>query len=198
MKRRRRSRQIVRRLAFAAASGGAVAIGAFSIGAMAVGAGAIGVLTIGRLAARKVRIDDVRINRLQVAELSVADRPAGIIPYLCVIDAKKALEFYSEAFGLSVIGEPRIFDGKIGHAELGSGTFRMFIADEFPNFGVRSPLWVGSCTATMVLPVPDVDAAVDRARRAGATVTQEPVDEPYGRTAKLQDPSGHRWILNSR
>jgi predicted enzyme related to lactoylglutathione lyase len=38
--------------------------------------------------------------------------------------------------------------------------------------------------------VADADAAVDTARRLGATVLMEPMDSPYGRLATLADPQG--------
>ena len=125
---------------------------------------------------------------------------AGIsaaIPYLCVKDAASALAFYERAFGAVVTREPVMFEGKIGHAELRLDNVQLFVADEFPEFGVRSPASVGACTATIVLIVSDVRGLTERAREAGATVTQEPKDEPYGQTAKLQDPFGQRWIVNS-
>ena len=119
------------------------------------------------------------------------------IPYLCVRGAADALKFYTDAFGAVVEGSPAIFDGKIGHAALRIGDCKIFLADEAPSYGVQSPLTLGACTATVVLQVHDVDAIVERAGRAGATVTQQPVTEPYGRTAKLLDPYGQRWIVQS-
>jgi predicted enzyme related to lactoylglutathione lyase len=43
--------------------------------------------------------------------------------------------------------------------------------------------------------VDDVDASIARARRGGASVEREPADQPYGRSAVIVDPFGHRWIL---
>lgn len=119
------------------------------------------------------------------------------VPYLCVKDAAKALEFYREAFGAEVLGEPVIFEGKIGHAAIRVGECTLFLADEFPAYGVQSPRTLGACTATIVLTVNDVDAFVERVRTAGATIAMEPSDEPYGRTARFFDPFGQRWIVNA-
>jgi PhnB protein len=119
------------------------------------------------------------------------------VPYLCVKDAEKALEFYSKAFGAEIVGQPIAFQGKIGHAVLNIGACTVFLADEFADYGVQSPLTLGACTATVVLTVEDVDAFIERVRTAGATVAMEPKDEPYGRTARFVDPFGQRWIVNA-
>jgi uncharacterized glyoxalase superfamily protein PhnB len=119
------------------------------------------------------------------------------VSYLCVKDAAKALAFYSEAFDARILGEPAMFEGKIGHAAMRVGECVLFLADEFPEYGVQSPQTLGACTATVVLTVDDVDAFVERVRAAGATIAMEPKDEPYGRTARLFDPFGQRWIVTA-
>lgn len=120
----------------------------------------------------------------------------NITPYLCVRGAEEALQFYRDAFGAEVVGTPVPYEGKIGHAVMQLGGCRFFLADEFQDHGVQSPLALGACTCTMVLSVEDVDGFVRRAAEAGATVLHEPFDEPYGRTAKIVDPFGQRWIIN--
>jgi uncharacterized glyoxalase superfamily protein PhnB len=118
-------------------------------------------------------------------------------PYLCVRGADAALEYYTNAFGAEVVGQPIPFEGKIGHAVLSIGACTVFLADEFPDYGVQSPQTLGACTATVVLTVDDVDAFVERVRGSGATITLEPADQPYGRTARFLDPFGQRWIVTS-
>lgn len=119
------------------------------------------------------------------------------IPYLCVRGAAEALKFYEHAFGAEIAGTPIAYEGKIGHPVLRAGECTFFLADEFARHGVQSPATLGACTCTIVLTVDDVDAFIERAREAGATVTREPVDESYGRTAKLADPFGQQWIINA-
>lgn len=118
-------------------------------------------------------------------------------PYLCVRGAEEALAFYREAFGAELIGEPMMYEGRVGHAVFRLGEFDFYIADESPANGVQSPLTLGACTCSMVLTVNDVDAFVKHARDRGATVMQEPIEQPYGRTAKLTDPFGQRWIVTN-
>jgi predicted enzyme related to lactoylglutathione lyase len=60
---------------------------------------------------------------------------------------------------------------------------------------VRAPDSPATFSHTLHLEVHDVDATTERARRAGASVEREPVDQPYGRGSVIVDPFGHRWIL---
>ncbi len=47
--------------------------------------------------------------------------------------------------------------------------------------------------------VPDVDAAVQRAVSAGATIVRPAHNEFYGdRTATIADPFGYQWSLSTR
>ena len=119
-----------------------------------------------------------------------------MIPYLCVDGAKAALQFYADAFGAQIDGTPYEDGGRIGHAAMRIGDALFFLADEFPQIGLRSPKSLGASSASVVIEVSDVDAFMRRAGDAGANVTQAPKDKPYGRTAKLEDPFGQRWIVN--
>ena len=48
--------------------------------------------------------------------------------------------------------------------------------------------------AGIVVHVTDVDEHFARARDAGATISYEPTDQPYGqREYEACDPEGHRW-----
>lgn len=49
----------------------------------------------------------------------------------------------------------------------------------------------------VLLRVEDVDAMVERAVAAGATVVSEPTSYEYGeRQATIHDPAGHRWTIS--
>lgn len=119
-----------------------------------------------------------------------------VCPALTVIDAAAAMDFYRRAFGaeeLYRLVDPK--SGKIGHAELRIQGGLIFLADEYPDHA-PSPQTLGGSTSNICLMVSDVDAAVDRARGAGATVERPPEDYFYGhRCANLVDPFGHRWML---
>ena len=120
-----------------------------------------------------------------------------LIPYIVCRDAPAAIDFYVAAFG--AVEDFRMTEpgsGKLGHAELGIGGARLMLADEWPDFGALSPDSIGGTAVTLYLQVEDVDAVVAQAEQAGAMVLRVPADQSFGeRTATVQDPFGHRWML---
>jgi PhnB protein len=127
-------------------------------------------------------------------------KPASVpTPYLIVKGGAKAIEFYVKALGATEMFRLADPEGKVGHAELriGSGTF--MLADEHPDVGAVSPPTVGGTPVSIHLYVEDVDATVERAIAAGATVARTARNEFYGdRAAIVHDPFGHRWYLATR
>lgn len=127
--------------------------------------------------------------------------PAGhhaITPHLVVKGAAEAIDFYKRAFGAEELGRMPMADSngqaKIGHAALQIGDSKLFVVDEFPDFGSFGPS--GSSPVTIHLYVTDADAAFARAVEAGATVTMPLADQFWGdRYGKLVDPFGHHWSI---
>lgn len=120
-----------------------------------------------------------------------------VTAYLCAKTAAEALEFYKRAFGAEelyrFVGE----DGRIGHSELRIGETVLYLSDEWPEMGVRSPQSLGGNSVSLVLSVPDADAAFQQAVNAGAKVERPLKDEPYGRSGWVIDPFGHRWSIQT-
>ena len=119
-----------------------------------------------------------------------------MFPYLCVGDAKAAIDYYGKAFGAREkmrLTEP---SGRVGHAELDFGGATLMLADEFPEIGVRSPTSIGGSAVSIHLHVDDADAVVAAAAAAGGTVELAPRDFFYGeRSGVVRDPFGHRWLI---
>ncbi len=121
----------------------------------------------------------------------------GALPYLAVRGAQAAIDFYVTAFGARQLGEPIVMpDGRIGHCELHLGGGVIYLAEEHPELGLMAPP-AGSVSVSLMLPVPDADATLDRARAAGATVERAPANNYGRRGATLIDPFGHRWMLSA-
>ena len=73
------------------------------------------------------------------------------------------------------------------------------LSDEYPEHGIYSPLQFGGTGSCLHLHVDNVDALVERAVAAGATVLMPATYQFYGeRSAKLLDPYGHQWLLGQR
>ena len=124
------------------------------------------------------------------------ERLHSITPYLCVRDATRAIEWYTEVFGATEVTAPIIMDdGRVGHAELQIGDSVIMVADEHDPEGVRSPLRLGGTSVQLMIHVPDSDAVFERAVEAGAHVWR-PVEVQHGaRTGKIRDPFGHNWFI---
>jgi PhnB protein len=123
----------------------------------------------------------------------------ALSPYLIVRGADKAIAFYNTVFGVQEIYRLSEPGGKVGHAELALGESKLMIADEYPDFGALSPVTVGGSPVTLHLYVENVDAVVERATQAGATILRAVKDEFFGdRTATITDPFGHRWQIATR
>lgn len=90
-------------------------------------------------------------------------------------------------------------DGKISHAELQIGDSIVFLSDEMPNLGSKSPQSVGTNTGGLFLYVEDVDRDFKRAVDAGGKSTMPVADMFWGdRYGTFVDPFGHTWSLATR
>lgn len=122
-----------------------------------------------------------------------------IMASVIVSGGAKAIAFYEEAFGAVVTDR---FDGPEGvvmHAELQIGGGLLFLADEFPDMGLRSPQSLGAVTSSFTVYVDDPDAIHARAVAAGATET-EPVTLGFHghRSGSVRCPFGHRWVFSKQ
>ena len=116
--------------------------------------------------------------------------------YLAVDNAVEAIDFYKRAFGAKELARTEAPGGKIGHAELAIGDSRIMLADRFPQSSTKSPKELKGTTFSLFMYSEDVDAAMDKAVEAGATVTMEADDMFWGdRFGSVTDPYGHQWSI---
>jgi len=124
----------------------------------------------------------------------------SLSPYLAIKGAQAAIDFYVRAFGAEVdfiLTDPS--DGRIGHAELLFGTTRVFIADEYPDFGAVGPETLGGSPVKFHLDVANADDFVAHAVRHGATLLRLVKLEFHGdRTGLIADPFGYSWFVAHR
>jgi PhnB protein len=122
----------------------------------------------------------------------------AITPHLVIKGAAEAIDFYKRAFGAEELCRMPFPnpDGttKLGHAELQIGDSKLFLADEFPDYGSVGPS--GNSPVTIHLYVTDADSTFERAVEAGATVSMPMADMFWGdRYGKVIDPFGHHWSI---
>jgi PhnB protein len=126
----------------------------------------------------------------------VAEGYTAVTPYLCVRGAADAIDFYTEMFGAKERMRMPQPDGRIGHAELLIRDAVVMLSDEFTDMGVLSPQSLGGSPVILNVYVDDVDAVVERAVAAGATLDRPVENRFYGdRSGQIVDPWGHRWSI---
>jgi len=114
-----------------------------------------------------------------------------LTPQLNIDGAAEAIEFYKRAFGAEeLMRAPDPTGKKVWHANLRIGDSCFFVNDTQPEMGATassSSLWVYA---------PNVDAAFERATKAGAKTAMPPQDMFWGdRMATVTDKWGIRWNL---
>lgn len=123
----------------------------------------------------------------------------SLTPHLVVHPADQAIAFYERVFGATVLDVTRMGDGgPVGEAALDLGNGCLTLGDPMDAYGIVAPD-PERATYSLALHVPDVDAVVERAVRAGATL-REPVatfvsGDRYG---SVVDPFGVRWTVMTR
>jgi len=126
--------------------------------------------------------------------------PSGytrIAPYLLYEDAAAALDWLADAFGFRERFRHPLEDGRVDHAEMEFEGGLVMLAT--PGGEYRSPRSIGHATVVIHVYVDDVEAHCARARAAGATVTREPTEKPYGTIQyAAEDPEGHVWLFSEQ
>jgi PhnB protein len=118
----------------------------------------------------------------------------SVTPYLVIKGAAKAIDYYKNVFGATVVVRMDGPDGLVGHAELQIGDSRIMLADENPAMGYRSAQSIGASPVSLYVYLPDCDKVVEKAAAEGAKILKPVQDQFYGdRSGFIQDPFGHLW-----
>lgn len=120
-----------------------------------------------------------------------------VTPYLYYEDAAAAMDWLVAAFGLSERMRMTDDDGRVNHGELEVGSGVVMLGQPGPDY--KGPKNQGRATAGVHVYVNDVNAHYERAKAAGAEITQEPADQEYGdRRYDAKDPEGQDWFFAQR
>jgi PhnB protein len=130
---------------------------------------------------------------------AIPDGVDAVFPMLVCRNPEAEMTFCAAAFGaVEQVRRPGP-DGTPVHIAMRiNGSFLVAQA-EFPTLASRAPAPDGTSPVPIFVYVADVDAAVERASAAGATIILPPQDQFWGdRTARIVDPNGHVWTVASR
>ncbi|WP_029089476.1 VOC family protein [Brevibacterium album] len=122
----------------------------------------------------------------------------SLTPFLAVPRASEAVEFYREVFGARVVDVTEM-GGVVVHADLDMGSGHLQLGEPNPAFGLVPPPEGDADCCSLGYYCADVDAVVERAVAAGATIREPVSDFVSGdRFASIRDPFGIRWSVMSR
>lgn len=120
-----------------------------------------------------------------------------MVPHLTVTDAKKAIDFYKAAFDATEVRRMPSPDGRLMFAELKIGNAQLFLNDDFPEYcggKSKTAAALGGTPITLHQDVPNCDAAIEKAAKAGAHVNMGASDMFWGdRYGQVTDPFGIVW-----
>ncbi|MCK0113035.1 VOC family protein [Ornithinimicrobium sp. F0845] len=116
-------------------------------------------------------------------------------PKLVVDGADRAIEFYQEVLGATLVSRYAMGDAVVfAQLELPSGDVLQL---KDPDDVDRGPT-EGGAGVVMDIVCDDPDALVARAVELGSEVLFPVDDQPYGsRQGRIRDPFGHQWIAGT-
>jgi PhnB protein len=123
----------------------------------------------------------------------------GVVPMLVCRDAAAEMEFCKAAFGAVELSRRTAEDSTVLHGLLVIGAALVMVHGETQPLASRAPQADGSSSVVIYLYLDDVNAAMERAIAAGASVVMAAEDQFWGdRVGRIMDPEAHVWNLASR
>lgn len=121
----------------------------------------------------------------------------SVTPMFIVKDARKAIEFYKQAFGAQERYAMPGPDGKgVMHAEINIGNSIIMLGEENPQQSCKSAETAGGSPVSFYIYLEEVDAAFSKAVEAGVKVVMPVQDMFWGdRAGTVEDPFGYSWTL---
>jgi len=144
-----------------------------------------------RLKLRREIVSCVAVLLVAIAVSAEDQSPPKIDHILLeVADLQKSIAFYQDLLGLEIKSQSKNF------AMLQSGNLGVFLSTSHWDWDQKHP--TNARPGWGMYPhfaVADVPATVERARKAGYKIVQEPRKYDWGTEAFVTDPDGYVWAL---
>lgn len=123
-----------------------------------------------------------------------------LIPYMTMHDCAKAMEYYKKVFMAEEISRMPSPDGKkIMHAEMRISGCVVYMSDECPEVGAKSPKGMKHHSIAMTMYCLDAEKVQKRAIKHGATMVKKVELQFWGdKMGTVVDPFGHQWTFMQR
>jgi uncharacterized glyoxalase superfamily protein PhnB len=121
-----------------------------------------------------------------------------IFPILRYNDARGAIRSLCVIFGFVELFSVPESGQFVRHAQLKLGTNVIMLGSVRPEEHMTSPQTLGAATQALYVYVDDLDGHFERARSAGAEITNSPADTDFGfREYHARDLEGHSWTFGT-
>jgi uncharacterized glyoxalase superfamily protein PhnB len=118
-----------------------------------------------------------------------------VVPYLLYADAAAAMDWLVRVFGFTERVRVPSGDGNVRHGELLLDRGGVIMVGS-PGADFRGPGKLGEPTQLVSVTITDFLAHRERARAAGADVSEISLRADRARTYTVDDPEGHRWYFS--
>ena len=121
-------------------------------------------------------------------------------------DAGRSADWIADVFGFSETGRWSDDDGTVTHVNMELGGSELMLG--LPSRDYQSPRhhaevceharrWLETpyIVDGVLVYVDDLDAHYARAKATGARILSEPADTGHGRSYRVEDVEGHRWMF---
>jgi uncharacterized glyoxalase superfamily protein PhnB len=118
-----------------------------------------------------------------------------VVPYLLYADAGAAMDWLIKIFAFTERARDIDSDGTVRHGELVLGSGGVIMLGS-PGANFRGPAQLGAATQLVCITITDIHAHRERARAAGASVSEVTVRANRASSYTVDDPEGHRWYFS--
>jgi uncharacterized glyoxalase superfamily protein PhnB len=118
-----------------------------------------------------------------------------VVPYLLYEDAGAAMDWLIRVFAFTERVRDRQSDGTVRHGELLTGNGGVIMLGS-PGWGFRGPARLGEVTQLLCITITGLVGHRERARTAGAEVSEISMRADRAHSYTVDDPEGHRWYFS--